>query len=74
MIENGLMSYRNTALDIGISNVTVRDLVKALGLTPKPMSNGKAKGLDKKDRNTIRRALGMPINAAGGRSPATATA
>ncbi|WP_422928609.1 hypothetical protein [Singulisphaera sp. PoT] len=60
MAENGLMSFAESARALGIQKPTIADAVKLLGLTPKKMSNGKAKGLDQKDRNTIRKALRIP--------------
>lgn len=57
MNENGMMTFRATASELGVSPVTISDLVNKLGISPKPMTNGKAKGLDKRDRAQIAKAL-----------------
>lgn len=57
MTENGLMTMKAVAADYGVSPVTISDLVITHCLTPKPMSNGKAKGLDASDRKILAKAL-----------------
>lgn len=59
MTENGLKTMAATAADFGVSAVTVSDLVIKRGIKPKPMTNGKAKGLDAHDRRIIAKALGL---------------
>lgn len=68
MTENGLKTMKDFAAEIGVSRVTVSDLVDALGITPKAMTNGRAKGLDAQDQRKIRRALQL------GNRPAAASA
>lgn len=57
MSENGLMTLSAVAAVLGVSRVTVSDIAIKKGITPKPMSNGKAKGLDARDRRIIAGAL-----------------
>lgn len=57
MNESGLFSYTSVGEILGVSRVTVSDLVEKLGLVPKAMSNGKAKGLDRTDIEAIRQRL-----------------
>jgi transposase len=57
MNESGLFSYTGVGEILGISRITVSDLVEKLGLVPKPMSNGRAKGLDRDDIEAIRQRL-----------------
>lgn len=64
MNESMLMTYGQTSEHFDISRGTVADLVIKLGLTPKPMTNGKAKGLDKSDIRKIAKCLGMSRHSA----------
>lgn len=57
MSEHGLMTMKAVAADLGVSPVTISDLVIKRGIKPKPMTNGKAKGLDAQDRREIAKAL-----------------
>ena len=57
MSENGLMTLCGTAAQLGVHRKTIADMVEILGITPKPMTNGKAKGLDAKDRKLIAERL-----------------
>jgi hypothetical protein len=59
MSENGLMSINEASRVLGVNRVTISDLVRNIGIQTKPMSNGKAKGLDATDLRTLRKALGM---------------
>jgi len=56
-MEDGLMTLSAVAAEFDVSRVTVSDLVSKLGLTTKRMTNNKAKGLDRRDRRIIARAL-----------------
>lgn len=57
MSENGLMTLSAVAAVLGVNRVTVSDIAAKKGITPKPMSNGKAKGLNEQDRQIIADAL-----------------
>jgi len=64
MSENGLMTQSAFAAEIGVGRSTISDLVMKLGITPKSMTNGLAKGLDASDRKKIRKALNIKSNHA----------
>ena len=68
MSENGLMTQSAFAAEIGVGRATISDLVMKLGITPKSMTNGLAKGLDAADRRKIRKALNIKVSS----QPATA--
>jgi hypothetical protein len=54
-----LTLYGEAAAELGTDIAVVRGLVKARGITPKPVPhNGNAKGLDRGDMAILRRALG----------------
>ena len=53
MAENGLQTIGATAEEFGVHRETISDLIHVLALQPKAMTNGKAKGLDAKDRKLI---------------------
>jgi hypothetical protein len=53
MPENALWTMKEVARLEGVNAVTISDLVRVLGIEPKPMTNGKAKGLDRSDRKQI---------------------
>ncbi len=57
MREKGLWTFTEAARECGVYPVTIGDLVRVLGITPKAMTNGQAKGLDATDMRMIRRAL-----------------
>lgn len=57
MSENGLKTIGGTADEFEVSRKTISDMVRILGITPKAMSNGKAKGLDASDRKLIGQRL-----------------
>ena len=63
MSESGIMSYRKTGEYYGINRQKIADEAAKLGLVPKAMSNGKAKGLDRSDRRKIERSLGIKPKA-----------
>lgn len=65
MNEAALMSFSAVANLYGVSRATIRDIVRGHGLTPKDMTNGQAKGLDRNDLRVIRKALGKEIKAIG---------
>ena len=57
MYENGLYTFTDVASMLCVTRHTIRDLVKRIGIVPKPMTNGKAKGLDSADIRALRRVL-----------------
>lgn len=59
MNETGLRSISAAAKELDVRRETIGDLIIKLGLTPQPMTNGKAKGLTEQHMRKIRKALGM---------------
>lgn len=55
--DHGLTTFGAAAEELGVFAHTVGDLVRAWGIAPKPMSHGRAKGLDKADMDILRMAL-----------------
>ncbi len=51
-----LESFTSAAIELGIERGTVRDLVKRLGIIPKP-TFGRANGLSPGDMSRLRKAL-----------------
>lgn len=68
MSENGLKTIGDAATEFGVSRKTIADLIHILGIEPKAMTNGKAKGLDAKDR----RMIGARLKRRDGAQPAGA--
>lgn len=59
-----VLTFKEAAARLGVYHYTVSDLVRHLGIEPKPVPrNGNAKGLDAADLKRIRRALGMSRKA-----------
>lgn len=57
-VMDNLLTYKEAAKVLDVGPMTVRDLVRRLGIVPKPVPrNGNAKGLDASDVVRIRRAL-----------------
>jgi hypothetical protein len=59
MSENGLKTLSDAAKELGVHRNTVGDLVRTLGIRTRPMSNGKAKGLDERGMLQLRKVLRM---------------
>lgn len=55
-----LITFAAAARVLEVYQHTIGDLVRAWGIVPKPMSNGRAKGLDRDDMDVLRRALNLP--------------
>ena len=62
MNEAMLISQKGVAELFGVYRNTIGDLVKKHKIQPKPMSNGKAKGLDRRDIKRIARSLGVTVD------------
>lgn len=62
MHENGLYTFSDVALMLGVSRITISDLSGRYGITPKKMTNGKAKGLDKADIRVLAKLLKVTPN------------
>lgn len=66
-----LITYTQAAEELGVKPQTIPDLVKSWGIRPKDMPlNGKAKGLDRDDMRTLRRALNKPLRRPAGEAVA----
>ncbi len=58
MADDALSSLSEAGRTLGVHRYTIRDLVARLGIIPKPMSNNRAKGLDRGDLAKIAKTLG----------------
>lgn len=58
----GLVTYSEAARQLMVSRSTIADLCIRLGIDPKKMSNGRAKGLDRHDMACLRRLL-LPVGS-----------
>ena len=56
-MSDDVQSFWGVARTLGVNRHTVADLVRCLGLHPKPMRHPLHKGLDARDIQTLRRAL-----------------
>jgi hypothetical protein len=60
-MKTTLTLYGEAAAELGTTYAAIAAIVKAHGITPKPVPrNGNAKGLDRRDMRVLRKALGMP--------------
>jgi hypothetical protein len=58
-----LMTIKEAAAELNTTVATIRGLVRAHGIVPKPVPrNGNAKGLDESDMATLRRSLGRDVS------------
>lgn len=58
MSENDLTTLSVAAKEFGVYRITVSEVAQKLGIVPKPMTNGKAKGLNRDDMRKLRKVLG----------------
>lgn len=57
MREEGLITFSEAAEQFGVYRGTIADMTRKLGIEPKMMTNGMAKGLDRDDVRRIGEAF-----------------
>lgn len=74
-MKDQIKTFGEAAAELGTTYAVISGLVKAHGLTPKPVPhNGNAKGLDRRDIAVLRRALGLRAGESLNSRQAVATA
>jgi len=61
MRDIGLTNLGDTAALLGVNRATVRDVVRLHKIPTHPMSNGNARGLDRKSVRLVAKILGVDL-------------